>query len=71
MILIVDCGSTKAEWVVLENKNVVEMCVTNGFNPNFNELNLLTGIIHDCINKVMNVNQLQVCFITEAAVGMM
>lgn len=53
MILIVDCGSTKAEWVVLENKNVVEMCVTNGFNPNFNELNLLTGIIHDCFNKVI------------------
>lgn len=52
MILIVDCGSTKAEWVVLENKNVVERYITNGFNPNFNDLKLLTGIIHDCFNKV-------------------
>lgn len=51
MILIVDCGSTKAEWVVLENKNVVEKYITNGFNPNFCNLNILSSVTLDFIGK--------------------
>jgi len=44
MILIIDCGSSKADWAFLENDFLVKKCVTNGFNPNFNDLDLLSRI---------------------------
>lgn len=35
MILIADSGSTKTEWVLLENGLVVKQCVSMGINPYF------------------------------------
>ena len=33
--LIADAGSTKIEWVVVENKKVVKRLITSGYNPNY------------------------------------
>lgn len=51
MISIVDCGSTKAEWVFLEGAKIVERHVTNGFNPNFCDINLLSSIALENISQ--------------------
>lgn len=55
MIVIVDCGSTKAEWAFLDDGKIVEKHTTNGFNPNFCELELLSSIAldntHNCIDS--------------------
>ena len=51
MITIVDCGSTKAEWVFLEDDKIIERIVTNGFNPNFNDINLLSSIALENISQ--------------------
>ena len=37
MTLICDCGSTKAEWAILDGNNVANRFITNGFNPNFTD----------------------------------
>ena len=47
MLLICDCGSTKAEWVVLDGKNVVKRFITNGFNPNFTDNETIKNIVVD------------------------
>ncbi|MCQ2306491.1 MAG: hypothetical protein MJ000_02865 [Bacteroidales bacterium] len=54
MISIVDCGSTKAEWVFLEGDKIVERYVTNGFNPNFCDINLLSSIALEIISQNVN-----------------
>lgn len=35
MKLIADSGSTKTEWVVLQDKKQINHCVTPGYNPNY------------------------------------
>lgn len=47
MQLIVDCGSTKADWVLLDGKNIVEEVKTNGFNPNYTEKEIISRITLD------------------------
>lgn len=37
MKLIVDAGSTKTAWVLLEDGNEVKRFITRGFNPNYNK----------------------------------
>ena len=54
MILICDCGSTKAEWVVLNGKNVVKRFITNGFNPNFTENETIKNIIVEAKDIIDN-----------------
>ena len=45
MKLIIDCGSTKADWVIInDNKNVISF-QTEGFNPNYTDKNYISSII--------------------------
>lgn len=37
MKLIIDCGSTKADWVLLNENNVINKIQTEGFNPNYTD----------------------------------
>lgn len=63
MISIVDCGSTKAEWVFLEGAKIVERHVTNGFNPNFCDINLLSSIALENISQnIDNKNIMKLYF---------
>ena len=54
MILICDCGSTKAEWVVLDGKNVTKRFITDGFNPNFTDNTTIKNIIVEAKNNIDN-----------------
>lgn len=47
MKLIIDCGSTKADWVILNGKEVVLKFQTEGFNPNYTDKNTILSIILD------------------------
>ena len=52
MILICDCGSTKAEWVALDGENVVKRFITNGFNPNFTDGETIKSIVSEAKNII-------------------
>lgn len=47
MKLIIDCGSTKADWVILNGEEVVLKFQTEGFNPNYTDKNTISSIILD------------------------
>lgn len=47
MKLIIDCGSTKADWVILNGEKVVSKFQTEGFNPNYTDKNTISSIILD------------------------
>ena len=44
MKLIVDCGSTKADWVILDKDNIVKKTQTDGFNPNYADKEYILSI---------------------------
>lgn len=44
MILIADCGSTKAEWVLLDGEKIARRLTTDGFNPNFCDMDLISSV---------------------------
>ena len=54
MILICDCGSTKAEWVLLDGAKVEKRFVTNGFNPNFSDNNAMNDIVKQSLANVVD-----------------
>lgn len=54
MILICDCGSTKAEWVLLDGDNIAKRFITNGFNPNFTDNETIKKIVGDAREVVGN-----------------
>ena len=62
MILICDCGSTKAEWVVLDGENVAKRFITNGFNPNFTDNEVIRDIIVEAKNIIDNQEVSRVFF---------
>lgn len=62
MTLIIDCGSTKAEWVVLDGKNVAKRFITNGFNPNFTENETIKNIIVEAKNIIDNQDVSKIVF---------
>lgn len=50
MILIADSGSTKADWVIVDdNLNVVDEVNSKGFNPLFHDDNFILTELHDRI----------------------
>ena len=53
-MLICDCGSTKAEWVLLNGDDVAKRFITNGFNPNFNDNETIKNIVSEAKNTVGN-----------------
>ena len=54
MILVVDCGSTKSEWAVLDDVNVVSKFAGDGFNPNFCDDNFISEIIEKSLKNIDN-----------------
>lgn len=54
MILICDCGSTKAEWVLLNGVKVERRFVTDGFNPNFSDNNIMNDIVKQSLTNVVD-----------------
>ena len=54
MTLIIDCGSTKAEWAVLDCENIAKRFITNGFNPNFTENETIKNIVLEAKNTIDN-----------------
>lgn len=54
MILICDCGSTKAEWVLLERNTVVKRFITNGFNPNYTDNSTMNDIVKEVSDSIDN-----------------
>ena len=45
MKLIIDCGSTKADWVILNGNNIVLSFNTEGFNPNYTDKDTISSIV--------------------------
>ena len=45
MKLIIDCGSTKADWVILKEEKIVASFQSEGFNPNYTDKDSILGII--------------------------
>lgn len=46
-VLIVDAGSTKTDWIVLENGTVTHRVATRGFNPNYSDPKTLPEILKE------------------------
>ena len=46
MQLIIDAGSTKTEWILLDGNAVIERFVSNGFNPNYADILVLEEMIN-------------------------
>ena len=49
--LIIDAGSTKTEWVVLDAERVVDRFTLGGFNPNYNDSNVFMDILYKDLPK--------------------
>ena len=47
MKLIIDCGSTKADWVLLDDSKVLKRFKTEGFNPNYISEDSILNIINN------------------------
>lgn len=45
-VLIADAGSTKTEWVILEDGKVVERRITKGYNPNYAPFKAFLDILY-------------------------
>lgn len=58
MITIVDCGATKSEWVFIDGEKIVERYVTDGFNPNFCSLDLLSSITLENISNNIDIKDI-------------
>ena len=44
--LIIDAGSTKTEWILLDEKQVVDRFTRVGYNPNYNEPGVLLDLLY-------------------------
>lgn len=53
MKLIIDCGSTKADWVIINDDNTVKQFKTEGFNPNYTDKKTISSIILN--NNLYNI----------------
>ncbi len=52
MKLIIDCGSTKADWVIVENLKIFKSFNTEGFNPNYTKTDSIINIVRNTpLNK--------------------
>ena len=54
MTLICDCGSTKAEWALLDGENVAKRFFTTGFNPNYTDGETIKNIVGEAKDAVGN-----------------
>ena len=54
MTLIIDCGSTKAEWALLNDGKEVSRFVSDGFNPNFCSEDIICKVIEKSLKNIDN-----------------
>ena len=47
MIIVADSGSTKTEWIILKDGEIVKKYLTSGFNPKYFAPEILSGIIRE------------------------
>ena len=45
MILIVDSGSTKTEWIFLDGERIENRVLTMGFNPNYSDMQTFEDMV--------------------------
>ena len=45
MNLIIDSGSTKTEWILIDGKTVKSRFTTEGFNPNYSDIQILERLV--------------------------
>ena len=51
MKLIIDAGSTKTEWIVLDGEKVVNRFITGGYNPNYNDSIVLIDLLYNDLRE--------------------
>ena len=60
MRLIIDSGSTKMEWILLDGETVKNRFTTNGFNPNYADIqsleNILSSVETPCFASLQKVH---------------
>ncbi len=70
MVAIVDSGSTKSDWVILDDfKKVFLKTETIGFNPNFINRELITPEIQKNSNLMLVKNSITKVFFMAPDVG--
>jgi len=57
MIFIVESGSTKSDWVLLDDKNNQSFYSTMGFNPYFHSADLIESELKNQIYALQNCDQ--------------
>ena len=62
MKLIVDSGTTKTHWVLLEEKHVTENFVTSGFNPYYTPAETIRQSIATGLPKSMQNKKVKVVY---------
>jgi len=58
MKLIVDAGSTKIEWAVLEEGGRIQRVTTQGFNPNYASQEVFGAILHELPDRFVEAEEL-------------
>lgn len=56
--LIIDAGSTKTEWILMDEGEVVEHFERRGYNPNYNDDEVLRGVLRDLPSGVALVDEI-------------
>lgn len=62
MKIIADSGSTKTEWVVLKNKQEINNCITQGYNPNYFPKSVLQNGIEVSLLPLINADDVHEVF---------
>ena len=63
MILVADSGSTKTDWVLIDNKKITTSFHTRGFNPYFTTAEKLhADLLQELPNELIPINITQVVF---------
>ncbi len=52
MMLIVDSGSTKTDWLLVKNNSEIDRIVTGGINPVFHDSVMISNMIRACKNLI-------------------
>jgi len=69
MILIADSGSTKTDWCLVENGQIVQRILTKGTNPFFQTQEEISQEIEEALlPQVKDCSNLNQCFFTVARV---
>ena len=71
MILIAESGSTKTDWVLVNDENQITMYKTMGFNPFFHSSEFIAGKIKEMKNFIKLQKMSKDCIFMEQVVLVM